>query len=265
MKKLTILLAIVLTSTLSKAQAPDKMSYQAVIRNASNALVTNQSVGMQISILQGTVSGPAVYVEQQTPSTNINGLVSLEVGTGTVVSGTFNTIDWSAGPYFIKTETDPSGGTSYSMTGTNQLLSVPYALHANTASSALGDKLILLEIKAGGNTTTTSGVSGLGLIKFNKNNYLNVDSITFISTPYVGDASNSSIVELLNISDNVNIANATLSSNQTTFIMESSYLETGNIYDDLPNGEVSLGLRVKSATNGMFAGVGSSYIAIYKK
>lgn len=152
------------------------------------------------------------------------------------------------------------------MTGTSQLLSVPYALHANTASSAFGDKLILLEIKAGGNTTSTSGTSSnLGLIKFNKNNYLNVDSITFISTPYVGDPSNSSIVELINISDNVNISNATLSSSQTTFNMESNYLETGNIYDDLPNDEIALGIRVRSATNGMFAGVGYTYIAIYKK
>lgn len=77
------------------AQAPEKMSYQAVIRNASNNLTTNQAVGMQISILQTTATGTAVYVETQTPITNVNGLVSLEIGTGTVVSGTFNTIDWA--------------------------------------------------------------------------------------------------------------------------------------------------------------------------
>ena len=138
MKKLYTLLTVVILTTSAFAQAPEKMSYQAVIRNASNALVVSQGVGMQISILQGSAGGTAVYVETQTPSTNINGLVSIEIGSGTVVLGTFNTIDWGNGPYFIKTETDPTGGTTYTITGTNQLMSVPYALHANTADSIVG-------------------------------------------------------------------------------------------------------------------------------
>jgi hypothetical protein len=120
-------------------QAPQKMSYQAVIRNSSNALVTSTPVGMKISVLQGTSTGTAVYVETQTPSTNSNGLVSLSIGTGTVVSGTFAGINWGAGPYFIKTETDPTGGTTYTTVGTNQLMSVPYALFsANGTPGAAG-------------------------------------------------------------------------------------------------------------------------------
>jgi hypothetical protein len=110
------------------AQAPQKMSYQAVIRNTSGALVSSASVGMKISILQGTASGNVAYSETQIASTNANGLVSLEIGSGTVVSGTFAGINWATGPYFIKTETDPAGGTNYSITGTSQLMSVPYAL-----------------------------------------------------------------------------------------------------------------------------------------
>ena len=116
------------------AQAPEQMSYQAIVRDATGNLVTNQQVGMQISILQTTVGGTAVYVETQTPTTNANGLVSIAIGTGTPVNGTFATIDWSADTYFIKTETDPTGGTSYTITGTSQLLSVPYALHAKTVT-----------------------------------------------------------------------------------------------------------------------------------
>ena len=110
---------------------PQKMSYQAVVRNSSNVLVTNQPVGIKISILQYTATGTVVYAETQTPTTNANGLISIAIGTGAVITGAFSTIDWSAGPYFIKTEIDPSGGTTYSITSTSELLSVPYALYAN--------------------------------------------------------------------------------------------------------------------------------------
>src|SRR5690554_7291409 len=105
MKKLfTFMVAVFLTATLW-AQSPEKMSYQAVIRDASDNLITDTQIGMQISILQGSASGTAVYVETQVPTTNANGLVSLEIGAGTVESGDFATIDWANGPYFIKTET----------------------------------------------------------------------------------------------------------------------------------------------------------------
>ena len=138
MRKLfTILLAVFLTATVW-AQSPNKMSYQAVIRNSSEALVTNTTVGMQISILQGRARRKAVYVETQSPTTNANGLISIKIGDGTVQSGDFTNIEWANGPYFIKTETDPAGGTDYTITGTSQLLSVPYALHAKTAESVSG-------------------------------------------------------------------------------------------------------------------------------
>ena len=134
MKKIYSILAGLLLTAGVFAQAPQKMSYQAVIRNSSNALITAAPVGMQISVLQGSSSGTAVYVETQTPSTNANGLASVEIGGGTVVSGNFSTINWANGPYFIKTETDPTGGTAYTITGTNELMSVPYALNAANAN-----------------------------------------------------------------------------------------------------------------------------------
>ena len=123
----------------SFAQAPQKMSYQAVIRNSSNSLIVSTAVGIKISILQGTSSGTVVFLETHTTSTNANGLASLEIGSGTPVTGTFAGINWAAGPYFIKTETDPAGGTAYTIAGTNQLMSVPYALFsANGTPGAAG-------------------------------------------------------------------------------------------------------------------------------
>ncbi|MBP8782465.1 MAG: DUF1566 domain-containing protein, partial [Paludibacteraceae bacterium] len=135
-----------------------------VIRNSSEALVTNTTVGMQISILQGSASGTAVYVETQSPTTNANGLVSLEIGVGTVVSGDFTTIDWANGPYFIKTETDPTGGTSYTITSTSQLLSVPYALHAKTAESVTGG---ITETDPIFGASVASGITGTDTTNWN--------------------------------------------------------------------------------------------------
>jgi len=130
MKRILFFYALLFISLNSFAQTPEKMSYQAIIRDAGNSVVANTTVGMRISILRGSTSGTVEYTETQTPTTNINGLVSIIIG-----DGTFIPIDWSIDNYFIKTETDPTGGTNYTITGTMQLLSVPYALHAKRADA----------------------------------------------------------------------------------------------------------------------------------
>jgi len=137
---LIITLAYQFIITSSFAQAPQKMSYQAVIRNTAGALVQSSPISMRVSILQGSITGTEVYKEiyNPNPQTNANGLVTIEIGGGIPVTGTFSGINWSNGPYFIKIETDPAGGTNYSITNTSQLLSVPYALHSKTADSLSG-------------------------------------------------------------------------------------------------------------------------------
>lgn len=144
MKKIIFTLVSVITFSMVFAQAPNKMSYQAVVRNSQDALVSNQSVGMRVSILQGTASGSAVYVETHTTTTNNNGLASIEIGGGTPVTSTFSAINWANGPYFVKTETDPTGGTNYSISGTSQLLSVPYALFAGNVANNGGKQTLVL-------------------------------------------------------------------------------------------------------------------------
>ena len=137
MKKPITLFIIVIFAINMMAQAPQVMSYQAVLRNAAGELVANQSVGIKISILQGSPTGSLIYQEiyNPNPQTNANGLISLEIGKGIPLTGDFSGIDWSNGPYYLMTETDPAGGTNYTITGTSQLLSVPYALHANSAEN----------------------------------------------------------------------------------------------------------------------------------
>jgi hypothetical protein len=129
------------------AQAPQKMSYQSVIRNNTGDLVANSPIGLRISILKDSPTGTVVYSETMTNTTNENGLLSIEIGGGTPITGTFAGIDWSTGTFFIKTETDPNGGANYDVVGTSQLLSVPYALYA-AKSKNLGKTSIYISEEA---------------------------------------------------------------------------------------------------------------------
>lgn len=137
MRKVLISTLVIFVLQISFSQAPQKMTYQAVVRNASNALIANSNVGIQISILQGTANGTAVFVEQHTALTNANGLATMEIGNGNAISGSMAGINWANGPYFLKSEIDPSGNTAYSLTATSQLLSVPYALYAENSGSSI--------------------------------------------------------------------------------------------------------------------------------
>lgn len=118
------------------AQTPESISYQAVVRDSDNKLSTNKNVGVRISILLDNQD--PVYVETHAVTTNSNGLMSLQIGKGNLVSGLFASIGWASGTYFVRTEIDPSGGTDYSLSSVTQLMSVPYALHAKTAQTLTG-------------------------------------------------------------------------------------------------------------------------------
>ena len=157
MKKFLPLIFLLLIIAGLYAQVPQKMTYQAVIRDASSNLIENRTVGIRISILQGSSSGLAVFVENHTVTTNGNGLVSLEIGTGSAQIVPFSAIDWSKGPYYIMTEADPNGGTDYTISGVSQLLSVPYALYA--ANSGTGSSSSISVIDSLTSTSTTAALS----------------------------------------------------------------------------------------------------------
>ncbi|MEJ6756093.1 MAG: hypothetical protein QNK78_03705, partial [Crocinitomicaceae bacterium] len=136
MKKNILLTFSALAITLSSfGQAPEAFKYQAVVRDAGGVILTNQAVGYQLTILQGSPSGTAVYSENFSPTANGYGLVNLEIGTGTTTDD-FTLIDWANGPFFMETAADVTGGTSYVVMGTSQLVSVPYALYAKTSGSS---------------------------------------------------------------------------------------------------------------------------------
>ena len=137
MKKIYLLICFIVMSVALCAQTPESFSYQAVVRDASNQPKTNSPVSIRISILQGSAAGSVVYRETHSVTTDENGMLSLAIGTGTVVSGAFADIDWGTATYFLKSETDPDGGSDYTLTTTQQLVSVPYALYAKSAGNTL--------------------------------------------------------------------------------------------------------------------------------
>lgn len=138
MRNLFTILVCAFMGLSAQGQAPQKFSYQSVIRNSSGNLVANSIIGLRVSILSGSASGTIVYMETHLQSSNDNGLVTMEIGSGTAISGSFGSINWGTNSYFLKIETDPTGGTNYSITTTNQMLSVPYALYAASSGSGGG-------------------------------------------------------------------------------------------------------------------------------
>ncbi len=164
--KITLLIALFSFSTVYTlfGQSPEAFKYQAVVRDGSGTLITSQAVGVQMTVLQGSPSGTIVYQETHAPTTNVYGLIDLEIGLGSVVSGTFSSINWGSGPYYMQTAIDVTGGSSYVILGTSQLLSVPYALHAKTAENSTpqtlsinGDTLFISD----GNYLVMLGLSNL--------------------------------------------------------------------------------------------------------
>jgi hypothetical protein len=150
---LLILTILLLTVFMAVAQAPDMFKYQTVIRNGSNEILKNQNVALRISILQESETGTIVYRETHKKTTNDFGLINLEIGSGTVVSGAMNTIDWSTGTFFVKVELDANNGNNFTSMGTSQLLSVPYSLYSEKSGDGFSgsfndliDKPILVSV-----------------------------------------------------------------------------------------------------------------------
>ncbi len=147
MKQFLFTILSICVLSISNAQTPQGINYQGVARNASGVELPNQSIGLELSILDGSPTGTAVYTESHTLTTDANGLFSLVIGNGTPSTGTFATINWATGgSKWLKTSMDITGGTSYQLVGTTQLMSVPYALYAENVKKNGGKyKLILTD------------------------------------------------------------------------------------------------------------------------
>jgi hypothetical protein len=133
--KFRLFFAAMLIAAALQAQAPQAINYQGIARDLAGTAITNQPIGVRLSVRSGSITGTVVYQETFAVSTNQFGLYALQVGRGTVVSGTFSSIAWGTAPHFLEVEMDITGGTNYIAAGTSELISVPYALYAETAGN----------------------------------------------------------------------------------------------------------------------------------
>jgi hypothetical protein len=135
-----ILSLILMFPILTVAQAPEKINFQSIIRNKEGVIWSNKLVSLKIGILEGGANGTISYLETHNKTTDISGLISLQIGTGNILSGAFHLINWGTAPHFIRLEADFEGGSQFSLLGTQLLSSVPYALFSNVADSTLHEK-----------------------------------------------------------------------------------------------------------------------------
>lgn len=134
MKKF-LFIAVYIVSLSLFAQSPERFNFQAAARDLSGAVYSNSNIGLRISILHNGASGTPVFVETHTATTNNVGVFNVQIGNGALQSGNFSSINWGNGMYFVKIEMDATGGTNYGLLSNTQLLSVPYALHAESVGS----------------------------------------------------------------------------------------------------------------------------------
>jgi hypothetical protein len=176
-----LILFLLLLCMISNAQAPQKVSYQSVIRNANGELIRSSAIVIHLSILKGSATGTVMYKERQSSITNMNGLVTIEVGNGAPLTGTFSAIDWSQGPYFLKIETTVSSDDRFNVSGISEILSVPYSLYAKKAEEA---DSVINEKDPLFNASVAKNITAADTIRWNSS----LSSYTEIDPRYAADS-----------------------------------------------------------------------------
>jgi hypothetical protein len=223
-KVITFFFLLILLSNLTSAQTPLAIPYQAVARTASGNLISNQLISVRFTILDGNASGTVVYKEKHTPTTNALGLFSVDIGTGTVISGTMASINWGINSKFLQVELDTTGSNSFVDMGTTQLMSVPYALHAKTVDKDKGGKTYLI---------LTGDITNIQADSIIKNNVgPNTQFVKIFNTTNLTSVDLSGCIELvkLEITNNTALSNIIL-----TNIKSIQELVSINLNSNLPS------------------------------
>jgi uncharacterized protein (TIGR02145 family) len=220
MKKLFTLLAFVIT-LITFAQAPQGFNYQATVRNSSGALIVNQNVNFKFNIMLNSATSLPVFSETHMAPTDDLGQVNLVIGQGTATTGTFSTINWGNGNYYLGIELNT--GSGYVAMGTTQLLSVPYALYANSAGNSQAATPNLADVLA-----VNNGANNLQI----KNLADPSDAQDAVTKSYVDNLNNSSLMKFNEW------ANYQIWTDNTTYQLEPNsflFLNANNVTLIFPN------------------------------
>lgn len=136
MKRIITLALLAILCTGLFATGNTGFNYQAVVRNAQGNPIINETISMRFTIRDGGVNGAILYRETHSVPANQFGVITVVIGGGTMVTGDFSTIPWGGTTKFMQVETDVTGGVNYLDMGTSQLLSVPFAMYAETSGSS---------------------------------------------------------------------------------------------------------------------------------
>ena len=222
MKKFLSLILVAFAGIITLFAQPQKMTYQAVVRNGNNELVVNNSVGIRVTIVEDVPNGPIIYRETHVAQTNANGLVSVIIGTGThPYTVNLSDVQWAHHDHYFQVEIDPSGGTNYTVVGTQQLMSVPYSFHSGSAAVADKSDTAAYAVKANtannANTANTANIATYADTAYYLMNAQNSDTSKFA---YHSDTANytniSSVSNVANYADSARISNFAVSANTAT-------------------------------------------------
>ncbi len=224
MKKLFILLALIAT-TATFSQAPQGFNYQATVRNAAGDLIINQNVTFKFNIMLNTSTSLPVFSETHYVPTDDLGQVNLTVGEGTATTGTFAAIDWGTGNYYLGIELKT--GANFVAMGTTQLLSVPYALYANSAGSTQTNSKTSIYLT--GDITDAQAAAKLAteLGPDTENIYIR-------NTTQLTNVDLSSLVTAVKISIENNVALANVNLNGLTTVFEKFYVNNNPLLNLAP-------------------------------
>lgn len=246
--KIIALFFFIMIMGYSFAQAPQAFNYQAVARDASGNILENQSIKIRFKIHKTSATGTITYSEVHNPTTNDFGLFSLMIGTGSQITGTFNTIDWGKAQYWLEVEMDPTGGATYTDMGTSQLLTVPYAMYAERAGTKISAFQPLGCQTLANVTTSYQKVGDMGT--FTKTNENTVVELVLQTTFSIATFAGGSIAAIFELRvDNV----ATTIGNATIFIREAVIRYPGSItgvFTGLASGVHTVSLWAKVASTG---------------
>ncbi len=248
------------------SQGPSKINFQAILRNTSGDIVSNQAVGVRMSIKSGTINSTSLYVETHTKTTDVSGLISIQLGTGTVISGIFGDIEWGSGSHFIQLEVDFNGGSNYVVIGTQELISVPYALYANkTDTSVLNLRNRFSEKVSVGDTSNMlrnylTGLNGKVNISDTSTmltNYLtaltqkvNLSDTTNMLVPYLRDADTTNmLVPYLRDADTTNMLNSYFKKLDTTSLNLTNRFNGKLNVTDFPKGTTTGNIMFYNGTS----------------